>query len=85
MSSEENANSQVSYGSKQMRKNFSSKSVNRTTTNYDKVKKNKKQLITLQSQIRTKSEIFLEKGVKLRTKWFTESKLKSNIYPCCNP
>lgn len=69
LSSEENANSQVSYGSKQMRENFSSKSVNRTTTNYDKVKKkNKKQLITLQSQIRTKSEIFLEKGVKLRTK-----------------
>lgn len=69
LSSEENANSQVSYGSKQMRENFSSKSVNRTTTNYDKVKKkNKKQLITLQSQIRTKSEIFLEKGVKLRKK-----------------
>lgn len=42
LSSEENANSQVSYGSKQMRENFSSKSVNRTTTNYDKVKKKQK-------------------------------------------
>lgn len=66
LSSEENANSQVSYGSKQMRENFSSKSVNRSTTNYDKLKK--KKLIILQSQIRTKSEIFLEKGVKLRKK-----------------
>lgn len=49
-----------------MRENFSSKSVNRSTTNYDKLKK--KKLIILQSQIRTKSEIFLEKGVKLRKK-----------------